>query len=579
MPIVHWQLPGIQSFRTQSGDLTSPITDQDYLEVLKMLGQPVSVDMSSWQEFSKVCLQLNLATWCIRLTEFRHTFGLPYVANTFLQHCRALEHLTILVRNENDFEWATQEQQQLQVASSIPPSRSPRTEAPVLSSCATPLTPVKLKSAILAVPRYLLARTLRSIAHGLSMYLERWIVKTCSERELRELQAHQGQFDERDMTYVVFDRSWQFPNLQLWHITRATDKLVFGPGAFQSGAFPRLRELSISGGVSCLTTLPAVTTGAVDGVENHHNNNSNVPVVPHFETWNLPKLEQLNLGDGVAHLFEIETLRYSPRLRSIHLCENITRVAQEMARITPPLPRWEWTLPQLTVLRLSGRPALSFRFTWLYSCPALEHLHVEDMTPVSFCGSAMGHLPIDNISYPSKSANGEQDRSQHSHGNTDTGELSDNHDNSNTTQSEGWSPITSKISSCYIQINSRKQICTLHLREMIHRFCYNVDRLVLKGSMDNREEWGEMDVGSALEIVKGLPNLERLVVNVGYKPTRVGEYGLVRASTETGEAITDKDAKNECWPAHMDLSTFVMEVYGMNIRVGVFRQIQTPCSC
>ncbi|KAG0344073.1 hypothetical protein BG004_004765 [Podila humilis] len=97
----------------------------------------------------------------------------------------------------------------------------------------------------------------------------------------------------------------------------------------------------------------------------------------------LPKLKSLRLDGAVALSFPLDTLHTTKVLETL-----VLRMSQYQ-RSFPPLWRemrakpfwtWDWHLPQLKTLDLTGIFAIQFRFQMLRDCPSLEELFLDIQT-------------------------------------------------------------------------------------------------------------------------------------------------------------------------------------------------------
>ncbi|KAG0091302.1 hypothetical protein BGZ92_001036 [Podila epicladia] len=174
---------------------------------------------------------------------------------------------------------------------------------------------------------------------------------------------------------------WNLPAVKEIFINMMVDHCV------RLGAFdqcPQLRDLYISlGRVSHIQELTYHT---------------DIPLAP---KWNLPQLSKLHLNGFAALMFNHGSLRQMPNLRSLELkvegyfpqshLEQSPLLLDYLASFQGLGPDgnqtlglecaldWNWTLPYLTKLEMTGYASMAFTLDWLHCCPGLEELLISLM--------------------------------------------------------------------------------------------------------------------------------------------------------------------------------------------------------
>lgn len=174
---------------------------------------------------------------------------------------------------------------------------------------------------------------------------------------------------------------WNLPVVTEILINMAVDHCV------RLGAFdqcPLLRDLYIS--LGRVTRIQEFT---------HH---TDIPLAP---IWNLPQLRELHLDGFAALMFNHGSLRHMPSLRSLKLTvgdffprghleqsplllgyltsfQGLGLDAIQTLGLTCALD-WNWTLPHLTKLEMTGYASMAFTLDWLHCCPGLEELLIATM--------------------------------------------------------------------------------------------------------------------------------------------------------------------------------------------------------
>ncbi|KAK9766798.1 hypothetical protein K7432_003850 [Basidiobolus ranarum] len=88
----------------------------------------------------------------------------------------------------------------------------------------------------------------------------------------------------------------------------------------------------------------------------------------------LPKLRKIQLMCTTCYKFNFDSLKYSPLLESLILFEMNSALPIRPSCLSWT---WDWRLPHLKVLDLTGEPAILFQFRLLDSCPPLQRLRLE----------------------------------------------------------------------------------------------------------------------------------------------------------------------------------------------------------
>ncbi|KAG0216418.1 hypothetical protein BGX28_002888 [Mortierella sp. GBA30] len=146
--------------------------------------------------------------------------------------------------------------------------------------------------------------------------------------------------------------TFAMPNLTDLHLKMCSQIVLFGEHPF--GGCPRLQRLTLS---------------SIE-IENRGN-----------ARWFVPRsLKELTLDRGydIRRLADFDHLHHAPELESLTFGSP---ASLSLTNGTLSVFFWPLTtyLPRLKTLKLSGIPARSFRFDWMFHCPALDTLEVDGL--------------------------------------------------------------------------------------------------------------------------------------------------------------------------------------------------------
>ncbi|KAK9766794.1 hypothetical protein K7432_003846 [Basidiobolus ranarum] len=166
---------------------------------------------------------------------------------------------------------------------------------------------------------------------------------------IRSITVKDGKPIEHDPEPLGWD--WLLPNLVKIDITEADFSLF----DYESlNLCPSLKELSLIGKYEYRRRSTVTRFG---------------PILK------LPKLRKIHLEFGISYKFNFNSLQYSPLLESLTLCEVGSSLPIRSA--DSPCWTWNWNMPCLKKIDLTGESAFLFQFGLLDSCPPLECLKLN----------------------------------------------------------------------------------------------------------------------------------------------------------------------------------------------------------
>ncbi|GJJ76915.1 hypothetical protein EMPS_09274 [Entomortierella parvispora] len=552
---------------------------QQQLEVIIAMGRPKEMDTNDCHDFSALSQRIPCQVLA-RLERFQHVLGfLEGDGGKFLRRCRRLRELDFAAFDRDVFSWAFIEKQKAimaKVKSSSVASSLQRTEQDGSSSASSLLSPVlavtlpipisvlapapslplvQLTVVRMAVSQWMTGRILRSLLEGFSHSLESVLYNVYDNshlgqflcRETVERLQHEA---SKDLPYRL-DRHLFMPKLKKLRLVHVTSAVEIGPGAFDG--CPELDSLSIGGSAAC-----------VDGRTD-------------YGLFKLPKLTCLELGPTAGARFNFESLKYLPKLESFALRDMVPLAEElqpDLTLIPPKLIPWTWTLPVLTQIQVTGRPAAHFRFQWIRQCPTLEVLVIEGV--------------------PSAALQFESSELKSSRTSTSFPSDDDNEENDDEDHPSLWKPIEStygpKLHRCTFQIHHwhHHEINKFRLRKLLELYCSQVQVLRLTGKLGDVKaiplppdrvlqgpvlgrgnsicQWQQVSMDLAIKATFNLKNLKSLILcpegklgvmtNYPYTPNLNAykyRYGLVLG-------MRSKGCKTPAWCQSMDLKTCQIEV-------------------
>jgi len=421
----------------------------------------------------------------------------------------------------------------------------------------------------MAVSQWMTGRILRSLLEGFSHSLESVLYNVYDNSHLghflcRETVERLQQKATKDLPYR-FDRQLFMPKLKKFRLIRVTSAVEIGPGAFDG--CPELDSLSIGGPAAC-----------VDGQSD-------------YGLFKLPKLTSLELGGTAGARFNFESLKYLPKLESLALRDSIP-IGEERQLASTFIPEkvvpWTWTLPVLTQIQITGRPAAHFRFQWISQCPALEVLIVEGVPSEAL---RFESSELQSTRAVSSSSSSEEDKE--------------------TDHSSSLKPIHSpfgpNLQRCTLQFHHwhHHEINKFRLRKLLELYCSQVQVLKLTGKLGDVNalvlpsdrvvqgpafghgqsacQWQQVSMDLAVNATRNLHNLKSLILcpggkmgvltNYPHSPNLnvyMHHYGLVLG-------MRTKGCKSLTWCRSMDLKTCQIEVLDevepQDLICSVYRQL------
>lgn len=543
---------------------------QQQLELIVAMGRPKEMDTNDCHDFSALSHRIPCQV-LTRLERFQHVIGfLEGDGGKFLRRCRRLRELDFAAFDRDVFSWAFIEKQkaimdkvqpqpvlsslQKEQDGSTSTSLSPPVSVVLPIPAPAPSLPlVQLKIVRMAVSQWMTGRILRSLLEGFSHSLESVLYNVYDNSHMgqflcRETVERLQQEATKDLPYR-FDRHLFMPKLKKLRLIHVTAAVEIGPGAFDG--CPELDTLSIGGPAACVN-------GRLD-----------------YGLFKLPKLTMLELGPTAGARFNFESLKYLPKLGSLAL-RDLVPYGEETQLAPTPIPEkvvpWTWTMPVLTQIQVTGRPASHFRFQWIAQCPTLEVLIVEGV-PSAALRFESSELRSTLAAAPSFSSSEEdEDRDHHS------------------SLKPIQSTFGSKLQRCTFQIHHwhHHEINKFRLRKLLEKYCSQVQVLKLTGKLGdvnalvmppdmvvqgpafghghNACRWQQVSMDLAVNATRNLHHLKSLTLCTGGKigtPTNhphtpnlnayMYYYGLILG-------MRAKGCKTPTWCRSMDLKACQIEV-------------------
>ncbi|KAK9766792.1 hypothetical protein K7432_003844 [Basidiobolus ranarum] len=252
---------------------------------------------------------------------------------SFLQRCPKLEKVRFNPTQPNTFKWAVK-RRDLLTASDLELGRSS-------TSKLVPLQDVHMQC------QYC---TSLSIVQDI-VYAFRNTIKSITVEEHLHPRFH---FNPEPLRW-----DWLLPNLVKIHIDE-TDFTLFDFGSLN--LCPSLEDLHLTGGY-----------GDID-----------CDVIPEFgPILKLPNLRNIQLEYEISFQFDLASLQYSPLLETLIISNDVPLSEDDESPMIRPTdsPCWEWTwdwyLPHLKRMDLTGESAFLFQFRFISSCPSLQYLRLD----------------------------------------------------------------------------------------------------------------------------------------------------------------------------------------------------------
>ncbi|KAG0249391.1 hypothetical protein BG011_009342, partial [Mortierella polycephala] len=327
--------------------------DSRYIQILEAMESPSVVHLDGWERFSRHIDSVPLGG-IQRITDICDTPGERWSVNTLLRRCRSLEKYSSVVCFSNMFQWAAEERKDRETYESLVRKGAAGSESSLGQGLShgghygPGLAPVPLRKVSLShFTEQDIIPILKDICYGFYQTLE-------------SIKLMKGSSNIKTPMSVICD----LPRLKTLDIHYSGERQFINSPSFLRGC-PNLQVLRLEDDFA----------NGSDMAEE-----SSVDV---YEPWSLPNLQELVLIGTMCEAFNYATLASTPQIRSIRLeCEfngiGVCSIREEYKELLSlPSWAWNWELPRLRLMTLTGIPAHLFRFSQLTKCPKLEKFVID----------------------------------------------------------------------------------------------------------------------------------------------------------------------------------------------------------
>ncbi|KAG0210520.1 hypothetical protein BGX33_004837 [Mortierella sp. NVP41] len=363
-------------------DLKQACPEETELEILQMLPplkKPTSLTTENSLHFS---VHLKSTDLChvreipdFHSSSFNPWFGTLRDNRQFLQRCRALRSLSMDTLGQGTFKWAVQEKRELEDLGNNTTSNIHKRGQGILSL--EELRPAYLKHGLVPLEDVCISEVdepltdeIDDVAFAFSQTLQSFIV-TPSYEQLqppRSLHVGQGWVDLPALTYLSIDMRWNQLIVDQHLLNRC----------------PSLKDVTLADNTSryqcedIVTCLPADVTSLKTLNLTGWSALTFHPDTLHstVSLWELTVMVE-NVESGDYFIPSIEELDRSFGIQDDSADDASTQATSGIVR---PLWTWDWQLPLLGQVTLTGEFAYRFQFRMLQGCPALEILDLNIQT-------------------------------------------------------------------------------------------------------------------------------------------------------------------------------------------------------
>ncbi|KAF9205129.1 hypothetical protein BGZ49_004422 [Haplosporangium sp. Z 27] len=329
------------------------LRDEWYTSLLGALESPGMIDFEYWTNFA-YHLKNTPLTGIKRLRSF--CGDIPeanWDQSKLLQRCRSLESFSSILRGPDVFKWAVEERKDRIIYETL------------------------LQGGIACAPTSLAQGTSHSQFFGPGQV----------PVPLRRVVLRRG--DDEFVVPVLKDICFSFEETLEWIEVRTRTEVSSIPTSIFCN-MPWLTVLDIHTNMNCpfvsdisfLDACPALKRlRLIDYIEDQSNAIGTTICIQ--KPWYLPKLQELVLVGTMCNAFNYETLTYTRDIQVIRLERAITdfgvRAVDKDYRelLLQHTWSWNWSLPRLHTLKLTGLPAHLFRLCLLEHCPKLQRLSLD----------------------------------------------------------------------------------------------------------------------------------------------------------------------------------------------------------